>query len=322
MSKGKGKEIATKPDWKEQLAMLDQELGWDEQEGSDWADSCEPEEQEVFNPNRPLRSENDKKNIAKTLQSTEKNHGAYSQAKQEVSSGAVTTDCDYTPCHDSQQQFGNGRNHAHYEPSDSIEDDEVMSADMQKTLWEAAVEETRSAVCVDTSTDALYDYEQEEDVDTASKQREEEEDLSEQQEEQDEEHFQPKSRLEAYIYHRFGPDINYENRCSCHERLYDFSEEQNKRTREYFAQAGGSNLIKDPCVLLPYPQDDLPGTENVDKPVLMVTTPEGETLYPHDMEEYPEPPAASWHGPRIGWGGAPTQGGHVVPYEDEDGADI
>lgn len=184
---------------------------------------------------------------------------------------------------------------------------------MQKILWDAAVEEARSAAYVDTSTDALYDDDDDD---------EEFHTTREQQEEQEEECIQPMSKLEAYIYHRFGPDVIYGNRCSCHERLYDAKEEKNKSMREYFAQAGGSSLIKDPCVLLQYPQDDIPGTEHVDKPVLMVTTPEGETLYPHDMEEYPEPHPASWHGPRIGWGGAFPQGQHVVPYEDEDGADI
>ncbi|KAI7785654.1 hypothetical protein LA080_006674 [Diaporthe eres] len=298
MSKGKGKEVASKPDWKDQLDMLDQELGWDEEAGWDWADSFEADSQEVFAPNRPLQSEHDNKNIANILQFTEHNHGAYSPAKQDI-------------------------NHAHYGPFNSIEDDEVMSADMQKSLWEAAVEEARSAACVDASTDALYNDDDDEETYTTPKQQE---DLYEGQEEQEEESIQPMSKLEAYIYHRFGPDVIFENRCSCHERLCDAREEQNKSTREYFAQAGGSDLIKDPCVLLPYPQDDVPGTEYVDKPVLMVTTPESETLYPHDMEEYPEPPPASWHGPRIGWGGASPQGGHVVPYvvpyEDEDGADI
>lgn len=302
--------------------MLDQELGWDEQEGSDWADSCEPEEHEVFAPDRPLRREYDKKNNANVSQSAENNHRAYSQAKQDVSSGAALTDSDYNTCHDANQHFGNDRNDAHYELSDSSEDDEVMSADMQKTLWEAAVGQARSAACVDTSTDALYDDDDEEDPYTASDQQEEEDWYQEKEEQEEEEYFQPKSRLEAYIYHRFGPDINYENRCECHERLYDAREEKNKRTREYFAQAGGSNLSKDTCVLLPYPQDHMPGTEKVDKPVLMVTTPEGETLYPHDMEEYPGPPPAWWHGHRIGWEGSPYQGEHVAPYEYEDGGDI
>ncbi|KAK7704135.1 hypothetical protein SLS64_008693 [Diaporthe eres] len=295
MSKGKGKEVATKPDWKDQLAMLDQELGWDEEAGSDWADSCEAENQEVFTLNRPLQSEHDNKNNANILQFTEHNHGAYSHAKKDSI-------------------------HTHYEPFDSIEDDEVMSADMQKILWDAAVEEARSAACVDTSTDALYDDDHEE-IYTTPKQQQQEGSYEE-QEEQEEECIQPMSKLEAYIYHRFGPNVIYENRCSCHEHLCDAREEQNKSTREYFAQAGGSNLIKDPCILLPYPQDDIFGTEHAEKPVLMVTTPEGDTLYPHDMEEYPEPPPASWHGPKIGWGGAFPQGQHVVPYEDEDGADI
>lgn len=304
MSKGKGKEVATKPDWKEQLAMLDQDLGWDEQAGSDWADSCEAEEQEVLTPNLSLQIEHNHRIKANISQSTEKNHGAYSQAEQDVSPGNAMTNWDYTCSYDTQQQFGNGNNYAPYELSDFIADEEIMSADMQKTLWEAAVDQARSAACVDTSTDALYDDdEEEEEIHTAPNQSQEEECFYEDQEEEEEEHFQPKSKFGTYL---------------CNP-----TEEKNKSKREYFAQAGGSCLIKDPCILLPYPQADMPGTENVDKPVLTVTTPEGETLYPHDMEEYPEPLPASWHGPVIGWGGGPYQGEeHVVPYEDEDGADI
>lgn len=53
MSKGKGKQVATKPDWKEQLATLDKAMGWDEEDGmdwADWADSGEAENQEVYTP--------------------------------------------------------------------------------------------------------------------------------------------------------------------------------------------------------------------------------------------------------------------------------
>lgn len=293
MSTGKGKEIATKPDWKEQLAILDQKLGWDVAAGSEWADSCETENHEVFTPDQPLQNEHENENNANILQFTEHSHGDYSHANQDS-------------------------NHTRCQALDSIEDDEVVSADMQKILWEAAVEEARSVACVDPRIDTGDDNDE---IYTKPNQHQQEEDSYE-EEEQEEELIQPESKLEAYIYHRFGLDIIYENRYSFHEHLYDPREEQNKRTREYFTQAGGSNLIKDPCMLLPYPQDDISGTEHVNKPLLMVTTPKGETLYPHDMEEYPEPPPASWHGPKIGWGGASPQGGHVVPYEDEDSADI
>lgn len=246
MSKGKGKEVAIKPDWKDQLAMLDQEVGWDEQAGSDWADSCEAESQEVFTPNRPTPCKHGNKNNANSVQLSE------------------------------QDQKND-------EPFDSIQDDEIMSADMQRTIWEAAVRENGAVACAEHNTDALYDDNDQEGI---------------------------------YSY------IRYEPRYPCHELLCDLAEEGKKRKREYFAQAGETGLIKDPCILLPYQQGDIPGTEDVDKPVLTVTTPEGETLYPHDMEEYPEPPAASWHGPKIGWGRAPHEGGCVVAYEDEDTPDF
>lgn len=274
MSKGKGKEVATKPDWKDQLAMLDQEVGWDEQAGSDWADSCEAESQEVFTPNRPTPCKHGNKNNAHNVQSSEQDH-------------------------------------THYEPSDTIQDDEIMSAEMQRTIWEAAVQENGSVACTEQNTDALYGYDDQEDIYTTPKQKQE-----------DEEHVQAESTLTGDPDHCSGSDVRYENRYACHELLCDLAEEGKKRKREYFAQVGETGLIKDPCILLPYPQDDIPGTEDVDKPVLMVTTPEGETLYPHDMEEYPEPPAASWHGPKIGWGRAPHEGEDMVPYEDEDTPDF
>lgn len=275
MSKGKGKEVATKLDWKDQLAVLDQEVGWDEQAGSDWADSCEVESQEVFTPNRPTPRKHGNKNNANNVQSSKQNH-------------------------------------KHDEPSELIQDDELMSADMQRTIWEAAVREHGAVACTEHNTGALYDDKDQKDIYATP----------EKQQQEEEEHVQAKSMLTGDSHHPPGSDIRYENRYACHELLCDLAEEGKKRKREYFAQVGETGLIKDPCILLPYPQDDIPGTEDVDKPVLMVTTPEGENLYPHDMEEYPEPPAASWHGPKIGWGRAPHQGEDVVPYENEDTPDF
>ncbi|KAG8157177.1 hypothetical protein KVR01_012885 [Diaporthe batatas] len=137
--------------------------------------------------------------------------------------------------------------------------------------------------------------------------------------ESDEDDNQPKSSLLTYLYHRFGPSLRWENRCTCCEFLVDRREARRKVEREYFAQAGGSCLIKDPCVLLPYRMADLPGTENVDKPVLTVTTPEGEELYPHDLEEYPEPPEDSRAGGPLA---SPNSRRYAVPYEEEDGPDL
>ncbi|POS72827.1 hypothetical protein DHEL01_v208785 [Diaporthe helianthi] len=88
--------------------------------------------------------------------------------------------------------------------------------------------------------------------------------------------------------------------------LYDWDEEERKRDRAYFAEHEESCLDKDTCVLLPYRQADLPGTENVFKPVLMVTTPDGEELYPHDLEEYPEPQVTA------------NQSKHLDPDEEDE----
>lgn len=261
MSKGKGKEVATKPDWKDELATLDQEMGWDDQESSDWADNSEAADD---------------------------------------APGATMTHCDQISPYDAQKYLRNGGNKSYNNPPDSHEDEEVTSEEMQRTIWDAAVEESRSAPLVGPSTESLHH---------------DDDDLTQNP-------AVPKSKLEEYLYHRFGPDLKYENRCWCHETLHDGAEEGKQYKREYFARAG-TVLIKDPCVLLSHSQEDMPGTEGVDKPVLMVTTPEGESLYPHDMEDYPEPAAATWHGPRLGWGGrTPPQEEYVVPYEDEDGADI
>lgn len=320
MSKGKGKEKATEPDWKEKIAMLDQQFGWDDETGSDCADSCDAAKQEVCTPNRPPQSEHDNKDYTEASQSTD-----------------------------------NGRENAFQIPSDTLEDGEIMSPEMQQRIWDAAVEESRSSSrehgnrpCEDPSSHAIFDDDKKQ-VDVAQQQQmedgegfettQEENDKSdgrsndegwetaqeEHDEVDDEQEIQPKSALAAYIYHRFGKaEIRYENRCLCHEYLRNHEEEQRKRHREYFAQGGETCLIKDPCVLLPYKQIDLPGTENVDKPVLMVTTPEGETLYPHDLAKYPEPPAAS----RDDTGNEIVrplairrQSEYLVSYEEEDTPD-
>lgn len=306
--------MATKPDWKDQLAMLDQKVGWDERAGSDWADTYEAENQEVFYP-EPTISKHDSKSHTNNMKLTEQDHGVCFWEKQDVKSDDIMNNCadrDFAACQETQGNFGNGSNHASCEPFESIQADEIMSADMQRTIWDAAVQEHASVACTEHDTDALYNDEDQEDIYTTP----------EQQQGEEGEHIKAKSTQTGDLHHRSGSEIRHETRYACPEYLCDRAEEGKKRKREYFAQAGETGLIKDPCILLPYPQDDIPGMEDVDKPVLMVTTPEGETLYPHDLEEYPEPPAASWHGPKIGWGGAPRQGEYVVPYEDEDGPDI
>ncbi|KAH8788164.1 hypothetical protein F5883DRAFT_513919 [Diaporthe sp. PMI_573] len=283
MSKGKGKEKATEPDWKEQVAMLDRQFGWDDEADSDWANSCDAEQQKL-------------------------------------------TD--------------NGNENAFQIPSCTLEYDNIISPEMQRRIWDAAVEESKSSKrahdsgpCEGASTHAIFDDSQEQDGAAQQQQMEDDEGWETAQEEHDEvddeqEVIEPKSELAAYIYHRFGTgEIRYENRCECCDYLVDHAEERNKRKRKRFARAGGTSLIKDPCALLPYKQDDLPGTEDVDKPVLMVTTPEGETLYPHDLEEYPEPLAASRIESQIEMEQPMTirlrrQSEYLVPYEEEDGPDI
>lgn len=89
----------------------------------------------------------------------------------------------------------------------------------------------------------------------------------------------------AYVEHRFGPNIQYDDRCPCHEWLVDLREQRKRTERMYYAQYG-TILPQDACVLREYTQADMHGTGDVDKPVLTVTTPDGETLYPHDEREW------------------------------------
>lgn len=137
--------------------------------------------------------------------------------------------------------------------------------------------------------------------------------------ESEEQDIQPMHPLAGYLLHRFGPRLRWEDRCECCEFLVDHREERRKRDRAHFAETGETGLGKDRCVLLWFRQADPPGTENVDKPVLMVTTPEGDELYPHDLQEYPDPPADS----RGEW--PPVSANkrqHAVAYEDEDSPDF
>lgn len=322
MSKGKGKETATEPDWKDKLAKLDQQFGWDEQAGSDWADDCDAEKQEVCYLNFLAQCEHDNKNFTNASQSTNKHEVLSATAKMDISSGSIT---DHELAASSQAETHNdhGSNNPFHNASDTFEDDEIMSPEIHRRIWDAAVEESRSSGH-DHATPARYD--DQEQFDAVQQEQMDHDEYRETEEEEWEEEIQPKSALAAYIYHRFGTGpIRYENRCSCCEYLRDEREERRKRDRAYFVQRGETCLIKDPCVLLPYRQEDLPGTEHVDKPVLMVTTPEGETLYPHDLEVYPEPLANSRNGARIE-GRTPlavlNEGDYCVRYEEEDTADI
>lgn len=99
--------------------------------------------------------------------------------------------------------------------------------------------------------------------------------------------YQLRPGLVTYVEHRFGPNIQYEDRCLCHEWLVDLREQRNRSERMYFAQYG-TCLPQDACVLREYPQADMPGTEDVDKPMLTITTPDGETLHPHDERVWPQ----------------------------------
>lgn len=317
MSKGKGKGVATEPDWKEKLAKLDQQFGWDEQASSDWAEDCDAEKQEVCPPNCPPRGEHDNKNYTNASQSTKK-------AKMNITSSSITNH-ETVASSEARIHNDNGSNSPFHHAPDTFEDDEIMSPEIQRRIWNAAVEESGSSGH-DHAAPARHDNQDQ--IDAAQQQRmDHNENWETEEEELEEEEIRPKSELAAYIYHRFGtgPKIRYENRCSCCEYLVDAREERRKRDREYFVRTGETCLIKDPCVLLPYKQEDMPGTESVDKPVLMVTTPEGETLYPHDLEEYSEPPANSRNGTRIERGrplAIPSESEYLMRYEEEDSADI
>lgn len=324
MSKGKGKETATDPDWKEKLAKLDEQFGWDQQAGSDWADDCDGEEQEVCYLDFLAESEHDNKNFTNAPRSTNKDHLVSATTKMNISSG-YTTDHELAASSEAEKHDDHGSTNPFHHASETFENDENMSPEIQRRTWDAAVEESRSSGH-DHATAARHDDQEHVDV-GQQYQTDHDEYWETEEEEVEEEEIQPKSALAAYIYHRFGtgPTIRYENRCWCCEYLVDKREERRKRDRAYFAWTGETCLIKDPCVLLPYKQEDLPGTENVDKPVLTVTTPEGETLYPHDLEVYPSPPADSRTGARIERRtplAILNESDYGLRYEDEDSADI
>lgn len=252
----------------------------------------------------------------------------------------MDTDYDYAACRRAQEYFDKDRNGTCHEPSDDLEDDIVLSEAVQKILLEEAKKFKRSdrALTDGTregpSTDALYDDSDDDQIQDHATRKQQNHDQEEKEggketnhEDQDqEENVQlNENELKDSPDHHSGSDTCSEDLPPLIKYLCDSSEEGKKKTREFFAQAGCSCLIRDPCVLLPHPQDALPGTEDVDKPVLTVTTPEGETLYPHDLEEYPEEPSpheAARHGLGIGRGWEPPEGERVVPYEEEDGADI
>lgn len=344
MSKGKGKQVATKPDWKEQLAMLDKAMGWDEEDGTDWADradSSEAENQQVYTPTRPHQSKSTNKNLAKKLQSNGLNHSADTPTEEDIASGAMDTDYDYAACCRAQKYFDKDRNGTCHEPSGDLEDGIVLSEAVQKILLDEAKRSRLSDQALGNgtregpSTNALYDDSDDDQIQdhvTRKQQNHHQEEKdgekeTDHEEQDQEEHVQPKkNELKDSPEHHSGSDTCSEDALLLNQYLCDSSEEGKKKTREFFAQVGCSCLIKDPCVLLPHPQDALPGTEDVDKPVLTVTTPEGETLYPHDLEEYleppPPPPQATHPEQGISRGGTSPEGDRVVPYEEGDGTDI
>ncbi|KAK2611571.1 hypothetical protein N8I77_004904 [Diaporthe amygdali] len=320
MLTGKGKQVAAKPDWKEQLAMPDQDVGWDAPSGLDWAESGNPEKQEVFTPS-PHPSRRDHNGLTDDPQSKENDHHvSFAKSENENASTTIMTDyayaaycSDFAACYNDYAVYGDT---SQYLDSDKyfdawgciLEDDPITSLEVQQSIWEAAVGESRGAEKGQhhhTSTRSTDDGRQTH--------------FCSQAKQAQEQCVQPKSQLVAYLYHRFGEDIRYENRCCCHEWLYDCVEEDRKATRTEYSLTGGG-LPKDDCVLLPYPQEEMPGTEHADKPVLMVTTPEGEALFPHDMGDYPEPTISSER--PIGGEMAAQVRDYVTPYEDEDGADI
>jgi hypothetical protein len=151
-------------------------------------------------------------------------------------------------------------------------------------------------------------------------------------------HTRPATPLEQYVQHRFGTtrwgEIRYENRCSCCELLHDRSGEGNERQRAHIARTGDTPLSQDSCFLCPFGRqrdDEYPQAAGM--PVLMVTTPEGETFYPHDMTTYSDPPApaaAAVVATPPGSSGIgrvlpplrPQAREGFVPYEEEDTPDI
>lgn len=307
MSTGKGKQVANKPDWKQQLAMLDQEMGWDDDSGSEWAESGPSDKQQVNNTPNPPLSDHDNNGLANLPQSTQNDETFHHETENNF---------DYAANYNAAQLLDS--KDTCYDASEYLlDDDPTLSPEMQQSIWEAAVMESNRPVenhhqlehnarepCEATSSGATHD------------------------EEGHTHYYYPEqhtsqcvelnNETSAYFYYHYGHDTGYESRCWCHVWLYNATEERNKATRAFYS-SNGTVLQQENCVLLPYPQEALPGTEKVDKPMLVVTTPEGETLFPHDLQEYPEPAAAK---DRPVTGGLAARGGYVVPYEEEDSPDF
>ncbi|KAL1850650.1 hypothetical protein Daus18300_012861 [Diaporthe australafricana] len=284
MSPGKGKAVATTPDWKDKLAMLDQEMGWDDESGSDWAES----------------------GPSKTHQSTQN----------EDPSGNTINDFDYAADYNAAESLDG--NDTHYDvPAYLLDDDPTTTLEMQQSLWDTAVmganksgendnqpEHDAGGPSEDTSSDGSA-YEEDDHVPFYAEQH-------------TNQCVELNCQEASYCYYHYGEEYHYQARCWCHAYLADPTAERNKQQRAYY-ETNGTVLLQDPCALLPYPQEPLPGTENVVKPIILVTTPEGENLFPHDLQEYPDPAVVR---ERPVSGGLPAQGGYLVPYEDEDSPDF
>ncbi|KAI3391132.1 hypothetical protein diail_7917 [Diaporthe ilicicola] len=310
MSNGKGKEIATKPDWKQQLAILDQELGWDDDICSDWAESGDLEKHQKNNTPKPPPSDYNNNGLHDQPKAPQNDQMVYHNTEHDDAAGAIMKDYDYAASCDAAQCIDSDINGTYRNTSDYLlEEDDITSLEMQKSIWEAAVMEAKGADKNQPQHDASEPCE-----DTITSGTDDEQGHMEYYpEEHTSQCAETNSQWKIYYSLCHGEDYRYEHNCWCAAWLHDATEERNKYMRAYY-QYRGEGLMKDRCVLLPHPQEELPGTEEVDKPMLMVTTPEGETLWPHDLEEYPEPKASK------GWPAA--KGNYVVPYEDEDGADI
>ncbi|KAK7732511.1 hypothetical protein SLS53_008396 [Cytospora paraplurivora] len=239
MDAGKG---AARKKWKDQLAELDRECGWDTTEGNlDWDEEVDKDK--------------DKGDVAKG-RGLGAHKGKTLGARRRKSRTAVAE----------------GREVLFYNNKHNREDESAIVSEDDEEYFSAVEEMGEEPIMRRFSSRSR----QEEDGDdTAACQT-----TSHQGQNRRGEDFEIRPGLMAYLEHRFGPQFDYEDRCFCHEWLVDQREQRIRTERNYYAHAG-TVLLKEGCVLRAYPEDEVPGTEDVDKPMVTVTTPDGEIFWPH-----------------------------------------
>lgn len=248
MDAGKG---AARKNWKDQLAELDREYGWDTTEGNlDWDEEVDKDKDNDEGKGDEAKGRGLGAEEGRTLGARRRKSRTAVAAGREV-------------------LFYNNKHDQEDESAIVSEDDEEYFSAVETMGEEQTMRRFSSRTCSRRKDD------DDDDEDTAACQT-----TSRQGRNRRGEDFELRPGLMVYLEHRFGPHFDYEDRCFCHEWLVDQREQRIRTERMYYAHAG-TVLLKEGCVLRPFPEDDLPGTEEVDKPMVTVTTPDGEIFWPH-----------------------------------------